>query len=170
MDEFHDSKVAIPIQRNYRKVRSKKNTGSSIHTSRNAKIPSDRRNGHITKQQDYSNRMHNGFRTKSAAARNQPSHRRKNSGRDSPRISKINYSNRLYFDKRRAEGAMRPTKAQPRYIRLEASELCSLPHAVSSINFFFHTSKTNRFAHDGRTQRENEHNLVPVVNGLSDPS
>nr|GEW75587.1 Gag-Pol polyprotein [Tanacetum cinerariifolium] len=39
----------------------------------------DRRNGHITKQQDYSMRMHNGFRTRIVAARNQPSHKTKNS-------------------------------------------------------------------------------------------
>ncbi|GJT93011.1 hypothetical protein Tco_1081856 [Tanacetum coccineum] len=43
------------------------------------------------------------------------------SSSDSPRISGTNYSNRLYFDRRRAEGAMRPAKAQPRYILLEAS-------------------------------------------------
>ncbi|GKC95891.1 hypothetical protein Tco_1161333, partial [Tanacetum coccineum] len=47
-------------------------------SSRNVKIPSDRQNGHITEQQDYSTRVHNDFRTRAAAARNQPSHRRKN--------------------------------------------------------------------------------------------
>ncbi|GKE27336.1 hypothetical protein Tco_1442720, partial [Tanacetum coccineum] len=45
------------------------NTSSSVYSSLNAKIPSDRRNGHITEQQDYSIKMHNGFRTKSAVAR-----------------------------------------------------------------------------------------------------
>ncbi|GKC44452.1 hypothetical protein Tco_1062174 [Tanacetum coccineum] len=89
--------VAIPIQRNHRKAMSKENTGSSIYSLRNAKISGDRKNDHITKQQDYSFRMHNGFRTRSAATRNQPSHRRKNSGSDSPRISGTNYSIRLYF-------------------------------------------------------------------------
>nr|GEX89962.1 reverse transcriptase domain-containing protein [Tanacetum cinerariifolium] len=61
------------------------------------------------------------IRTRNAAARNQPSYRRKDSGSNPPRISRANYSNRLHFDKRRAGGAMRPAKAQPRYIRLEAS-------------------------------------------------
>ncbi|GJS94569.1 reverse transcriptase domain-containing protein [Tanacetum coccineum] len=50
-------------------TRVKENPGSSIHGSRNAKIPSDRRNGYITEQQDHSTRMHNGFRTRSATAK-----------------------------------------------------------------------------------------------------
>ncbi|GKF47371.1 hypothetical protein Tco_0137173 [Tanacetum coccineum] len=33
--------------------------------------------GHITDQQDYSTRVHNGLRTRNAAAHNRPSHRRK---------------------------------------------------------------------------------------------
>nr|GEX94389.1 reverse transcriptase domain-containing protein [Tanacetum cinerariifolium] len=70
---------------------------------------------------DYSIRMYNGFRTRNTVAHNQPSHRRKDSGSDPPRIFKANYSNRLHFDRRSAEGAMRPAKVQPRYIRLEAS-------------------------------------------------
>ncbi|GJY67001.1 hypothetical protein Tco_0469239 [Tanacetum coccineum] len=36
-----------------------------------------RQNGYTTEQLDHSTRMHNGLRTKSAAARNQPSYRRK---------------------------------------------------------------------------------------------
>nr|GEX58703.1 reverse transcriptase domain-containing protein [Tanacetum cinerariifolium] len=39
----------------------KVNPGSSIYSPWNAKIPSNRRNGHATEQQDYSTRMHNGF-------------------------------------------------------------------------------------------------------------
>nr|GEW35169.1 reverse transcriptase domain-containing protein [Tanacetum cinerariifolium] len=77
MDQFHRSKVTIHIQRNHIKARSKENLGCFVYSSRNAKILSDRRYGHIAKQQDYSIRLHNGFRTSSAAARNQPSHRRK---------------------------------------------------------------------------------------------
>nr|GEV05344.1 reverse transcriptase domain-containing protein [Tanacetum cinerariifolium] len=37
MDEFPDSKVAIPIQQNHRKAKSKENTGNSVYNSRNAK-------------------------------------------------------------------------------------------------------------------------------------
>nr|GEY91519.1 reverse transcriptase domain-containing protein [Tanacetum cinerariifolium] len=70
-------KVTILIQRNHRKARSKENLGSSVYSLRNDKIPNDRRNGHITEQYDYSIRMHNGFRTRSTAAHNQPSHIRK---------------------------------------------------------------------------------------------
>nr|GEX96593.1 reverse transcriptase domain-containing protein [Tanacetum cinerariifolium] len=47
-----------------RKTKSKENPISSFHSSRNAKIPSDRRNGHIAEQHDDSTRMHNGFRTR----------------------------------------------------------------------------------------------------------
>ncbi|GKB00389.1 hypothetical protein Tco_0828382 [Tanacetum coccineum] len=39
------------------KARSKENPGSSVHSSRNAKIPSDRQNSHITEQHDYSTRV-----------------------------------------------------------------------------------------------------------------
>nr|GEX52803.1 reverse transcriptase domain-containing protein [Tanacetum cinerariifolium] len=70
---------------------------------------------------DYSIRMYNGFRTRNAVAHNQPSHTRKDSGSDPPRIFRANYSNRLHFDRRSTEGAMQPAKVQPRYIRLEAS-------------------------------------------------
>ncbi|GKA91596.1 reverse transcriptase domain-containing protein [Tanacetum coccineum] len=56
---------------------SKENPGSSVYSSQNAKIPSDRQNGHITEQHDYSTRVHNGLRTRNAAAHNRPSHRRK---------------------------------------------------------------------------------------------
>ncbi|GKD51789.1 reverse transcriptase domain-containing protein [Tanacetum coccineum] len=49
--------------------RSDENTSSSVYSSLNAKIPSNRRNSYITEQQDYSIRMHNGFRTRSVAAR-----------------------------------------------------------------------------------------------------
>nr|GEV11546.1 reverse transcriptase domain-containing protein [Tanacetum cinerariifolium] len=94
-------------------ARGKEDPGSSIYGLQNSKIPSDMRNGHATDQQDYSTRMHNGFRARGATARNQPSHRRKNSGGNSPRISEANYSNRLYVDGRRDEGAMQFTKAQP---------------------------------------------------------
>nr|GEW72434.1 reverse transcriptase domain-containing protein [Tanacetum cinerariifolium] len=47
-----------------RKAKSKENPISSFHSSRNAKILSDRRNGHIAEQHDDSTRMHNGFRTR----------------------------------------------------------------------------------------------------------
>ncbi|GKA24661.1 reverse transcriptase domain-containing protein [Tanacetum coccineum] len=69
--------VAIPIQQNHRKARSKENTSSSVYSSLNAKIPSNRRNSYITEQQDYSIRMHNGFRTRSVAARCLPVRQKK---------------------------------------------------------------------------------------------
>nr|GEX86301.1 reverse transcriptase domain-containing protein [Tanacetum cinerariifolium] len=77
-NRFH-SEVTIPIQRNHRKARSKENTGSPVYSSRNAKIPSDRQNGHITEQQNYFTIAHNGLKTRSATAHNRPSHRRKDS-------------------------------------------------------------------------------------------
>nr|GEV61269.1 reverse transcriptase domain-containing protein [Tanacetum cinerariifolium] len=95
------------------KVGSKENPGSSVYNSRNAKIPSNMWNGHITEQQDYSTRVHNGLRTKNAASRNRSSHKRKNSGSNPARISRTNYSNRLYLNRRRAKGDLRLTKAQP---------------------------------------------------------
>nr|GEX62503.1 reverse transcriptase domain-containing protein [Tanacetum cinerariifolium] len=49
-------------------ARGKENPSSSIYGPQNAKIPSDRRNSHATEQQDYSTRMHNGFRARGAAA------------------------------------------------------------------------------------------------------
>nr|GEX50032.1 reverse transcriptase domain-containing protein [Tanacetum cinerariifolium] len=58
----------------------------AVSHSRNVEIPSDRRNAHITEQQDYSARMHNGLRTKSTSAHNRSSHRIKDSGNNSPRI------------------------------------------------------------------------------------
>ncbi|GKD73842.1 hypothetical protein Tco_1332124, partial [Tanacetum coccineum] len=94
-------------------TRGKANSSSSIHSPQNAKIPSGRRNGYTTEQQDYSTRMHNGFRTRGATARNQPSYTRKDSGGNSPRIFETNYCNRLYFDRRRTEGALWLTKMQP---------------------------------------------------------
>nr|GEU42375.1 hypothetical protein [Tanacetum cinerariifolium] len=57
-------KVTLSIQWNHRKARSKENPSSSVHSLWNAKIPNDRQNGHITEQEDYSIRMHNGFRTR----------------------------------------------------------------------------------------------------------
>ncbi|GJV44877.1 reverse transcriptase domain-containing protein [Tanacetum coccineum] len=107
MDEFYGGKVTLSLQWNYREARGKENPSSSIHSPRNTKIPSDRRNDHITEQHDYSTRMHNGFRARGAAARNQPSYRRKDSGGDPPRISGTNYSDSLHLDKRRAEGSVR---------------------------------------------------------------
>nr|GEV19649.1 reverse transcriptase domain-containing protein [Tanacetum cinerariifolium] len=68
-------------------------------------------NNHITEHHDYSARMHNGLKTRSTVARNRSSHRRKDSSSNSPRISGTNYSNRLYFNRRRAEGAVRFDKA-----------------------------------------------------------
>nr|GEZ85132.1 reverse transcriptase domain-containing protein [Tanacetum cinerariifolium] len=50
------------------KVGSKEIPGSSVYSSRNAKIPSNMWNSHITEQQDYSTRVHNGLRTKNAAS------------------------------------------------------------------------------------------------------
>nr|GEU58194.1 protein NYNRIN-like [Tanacetum cinerariifolium] len=64
MPEIYGCKVTLSIQQNHRKARSKENPSSSVHSSRNAKIPNDRRNGHIAEQEDYSIRMHNGFRTR----------------------------------------------------------------------------------------------------------
>ncbi|GJZ77590.1 hypothetical protein Tco_0642262 [Tanacetum coccineum] len=69
MDKFHGCKVTISIKWNHRKSRSKENPGRSVYSSRNAKIPNDRRNSHIMEQQDYSSRMHNGLRTRNVAAR-----------------------------------------------------------------------------------------------------
>ncbi|GKF85495.1 hypothetical protein Tco_0253322, partial [Tanacetum coccineum] len=65
--KFHGSKVTLSLQQNYREARG---PGSPIHSPRNAKIPSDRRNSHITEQHDYSTKMHNGFRTRGATAHN----------------------------------------------------------------------------------------------------
>nr|GEX30551.1 reverse transcriptase domain-containing protein [Tanacetum cinerariifolium] len=48
------------------KAGSKENPGSSIYSSRNAKIPSNMRNGYITEQQDYSTRVHNGYKVNAA--------------------------------------------------------------------------------------------------------
>nr|GEX51758.1 hypothetical protein [Tanacetum cinerariifolium]GEY11956.1 hypothetical protein [Tanacetum cinerariifolium] len=67
MDELHDRKVTISIQQNNREAMSKENPGSTVYNSRNAKIPSGRRNSYVTEQQDYSTRMHNGFRTRGTA-------------------------------------------------------------------------------------------------------
>ncbi|GKB23766.1 hypothetical protein Tco_0863167, partial [Tanacetum coccineum] len=83
---------------NYREASGKENPGSTIHGPWNAKIPNNRRNGHITEQQDW---------TRGTAACNQPSHRRKYLGGNLPRISRANYNNRLYVDRRRAEGSVR---------------------------------------------------------------
>ncbi|GKB67657.1 hypothetical protein Tco_0929069, partial [Tanacetum coccineum] len=69
IDEFHGGKVTLSLQWNYREARGKENPDSSIHSPRNAKIPSNRRNDHITEQHDYSTRMHNGFRARGAATR-----------------------------------------------------------------------------------------------------
>nr|GEV45244.1 reverse transcriptase domain-containing protein [Tanacetum cinerariifolium] len=49
-------------------AKGKENPSSSIYGPQNAKIPSDRRNGHATKQHDYSTRMHNGFKARGAVA------------------------------------------------------------------------------------------------------
>nr|GEX93630.1 reverse transcriptase domain-containing protein [Tanacetum cinerariifolium] len=68
MDEFHGFKITISIQRNHRKARNKENLGSFVHSSRNAKTPSDRQNSHIAEQQDYSTRVHDGLRTRSTIA------------------------------------------------------------------------------------------------------
>ncbi|GJY79464.1 hypothetical protein Tco_0517305 [Tanacetum coccineum] len=48
MDEFHGGKVTLSLQWNYREARGKENLCSSIYGPQNAKIPSDRRNGHTT--------------------------------------------------------------------------------------------------------------------------
>nr|GEW88703.1 reverse transcriptase domain-containing protein [Tanacetum cinerariifolium] len=96
MDELHDRKVTISIQQNNREARSKENPGNSVHNPLNAKIPSGRRNGYITKQQDHSTRMHNGFRTRDAAVNNRPSYRRKDPGGNPPGIPRTNYGNRLH--------------------------------------------------------------------------
>nr|GEX28253.1 reverse transcriptase domain-containing protein [Tanacetum cinerariifolium] len=45
-------------QKQDRKAENKENPGSFVHNSRNAKTPSDRQNGHIAEQQDYSTRVH----------------------------------------------------------------------------------------------------------------
>ncbi|GJV65636.1 hypothetical protein Tco_1476464 [Tanacetum coccineum] len=50
---------------NHRKARGKEDPGSPIYSSRNAKIPSDERNSHITEQQDYPAIVYNGLRTSS---------------------------------------------------------------------------------------------------------
>ncbi|GKB94695.1 hypothetical protein Tco_0980832 [Tanacetum coccineum] len=105
-------KVTLSLQWNYREAGGKEDQGSSIHSPQNAKILSDWWNGHITEQQDHSTRMHNGFRTRGTAARNQPSHRRKDSGGNPPGISGTSYSDRLHFDRRRVKGAMWFAKAQ----------------------------------------------------------
>nr|GEU47451.1 reverse transcriptase domain-containing protein [Tanacetum cinerariifolium] len=93
------------------KTKSKENLGNSVYNSRNVEISSDRRNSHIAEYQDYSARMHNGLRTKSTATHNQSSHRRKDSGSNPPRISRINCSNRLYLNIRWSKGAVRSAKA-----------------------------------------------------------
>nr|GEU41845.1 hypothetical protein [Tanacetum cinerariifolium] len=49
MDEFHDCKITISIQRDHRKAESKENPSSSVHSSWNVKISSDKRNDHIAK-------------------------------------------------------------------------------------------------------------------------
>ncbi|GJV66504.1 hypothetical protein Tco_1482013 [Tanacetum coccineum] len=120
MDEFLGGMVTLSLQWNYRETRGKENPSSFVHSPWNVKIPSGRRNGYTTEQQDHSTIMHNGFRTRGAAARNQPSYERKDLGGNPTGISGTNYSDRLYFDIRRAKGAVRFTKAQPRCIRLEA--------------------------------------------------
>nr|GEV45243.1 retrotransposon protein [Tanacetum cinerariifolium] len=48
IDEFHGGKVTLSLQRNYREAKGKENPGSSIYGPRNAKILSDRQNGHAT--------------------------------------------------------------------------------------------------------------------------
>ncbi|GJW23203.1 reverse transcriptase domain-containing protein [Tanacetum coccineum] len=42
----------------------KENPGNPIHSPQNAKIPNDMQNSHITEQQNYSTRMHNGLGTR----------------------------------------------------------------------------------------------------------
>nr|GEX15965.1 reverse transcriptase domain-containing protein [Tanacetum cinerariifolium] len=56
---------------------------NSISSWMNFMVVSDWRNGHITEQQYYSTRMHNGLRTRNTTARNRSSHRIKDSGSNS---------------------------------------------------------------------------------------
>nr|GEV95469.1 reverse transcriptase domain-containing protein [Tanacetum cinerariifolium] len=53
MDELCGSKIAISIQRDHRKTKSKENSSSPFNGSRNVKISSSRRNTYTAKQQDY---------------------------------------------------------------------------------------------------------------------
>nr|GEW52813.1 reverse transcriptase domain-containing protein [Tanacetum cinerariifolium] len=63
--------------------------------------------------QNHSTRMHDGLRTRSIAARNRPSHRRKDSSSNPPRISRTKYINMLYLNRRRTKGAVQHAKAKP---------------------------------------------------------
>ncbi|GJV94979.1 reverse transcriptase domain-containing protein [Tanacetum coccineum] len=76
MDELHGCKVTISLQWNNRKARCKENPSGPVYSPWNAKIHSNR--------------------TRSIAARNQPSQGGKDSGGDSPRISRTNRSNSGY--------------------------------------------------------------------------
>nr|GEW57899.1 reverse transcriptase domain-containing protein [Tanacetum cinerariifolium] len=69
-------------------ARSKENPSSSVYTSRNAKIPSDRRNSHIAEQHDYSTRMHNGFRTRGVTALDFIVERLEDDPTDTPMVEK----------------------------------------------------------------------------------
>nr|GEZ93865.1 reverse transcriptase domain-containing protein [Tanacetum cinerariifolium] len=94
------------------KTMSKENLDSPVYRSRNVKIPSDWQKGYITEEHDYSAIMHNGLRTRSTSACNRSS-KKKDSGSNSPRISRTNYNNRLHSKIRRMEGVVRFAKVQP---------------------------------------------------------
>nr|GEY69478.1 reverse transcriptase domain-containing protein [Tanacetum cinerariifolium] len=91
------------------KTMSKENLDSPVYRSQNVKILSDWQKGHITEEHDYFAIMHNGLRTRSTSARNRSS-QKKDSGSNSPRISRTNYNNRLHSNIRRMEGVVQFAK------------------------------------------------------------
>ncbi|GJW24448.1 reverse transcriptase domain-containing protein [Tanacetum coccineum] len=58
-DELYGSKITVSIQRDHKKARSEEDPSSPVYSSRNAKIPSPRRDTHSSEQQDNPTRMHN---------------------------------------------------------------------------------------------------------------
>ncbi|GKF45535.1 hypothetical protein Tco_0135337, partial [Tanacetum coccineum] len=68
LEEFHGGKITISLQWNYKKARGKEDPGNPIYGPWNDKIPSGWRNSYVAEQQDHPARVHDGFRTRGAAA------------------------------------------------------------------------------------------------------
>ncbi|GJW69447.1 hypothetical protein Tco_0123871 [Tanacetum coccineum] len=93
-DELYGRQIPVTIQRYHRPPKSQKNPSGPIYCSRNAKIPSGRRNSDNLQQHHNTSEMQNGGRNTKFPSTKRTSGHRRNQSSNPPRVSGANRHDR----------------------------------------------------------------------------
>ncbi|GJZ27743.1 hypothetical protein Tco_0572390 [Tanacetum coccineum] len=109
-DELHGRQIPVTIQWYHRPPRSQKNPSGLVYRSRNAKVPSGRRNNDDLQQYRNTSGVQNGSRNTKCPSTQRTNGYRRNQSSNPPRVSGANRHDRRKLILKRKNGTLQPAQ------------------------------------------------------------